>query len=281
MDIYLADEKAFYFIPQFTLEVAHDRLEQKKTNLVAGTVGALISRPKPEEIQVASTESRMEAFWLVTAHAHTVYDRNRTFVVPVSGQEVKTVTTLGQETIVTAGAKGSASFSLEAVEHCQEEARLSYTFDSVSGQKADFSKYLSFAKSEITDLDHFAMEGTLIVPPQARASAVVRPLLAELIKPVQAQVIHEERLDIEAIELNFRPIFAFEYNWIPKSKRVIVEFDALTGDVHAGGKKLGDQIRGMVTRDFIFDVTADAAGLLVPGGSIAVKLVKAVVDRSK
>jgi hypothetical protein len=37
----------------------------------------------------------------------------------------------------------------------------------------------------------------------------------------------------------------------------------------------------MVNRDMLFDITADAAGLLVPGGSIAVKLVKAVVDRPK
>jgi hypothetical protein len=37
----------------------------------------------------------------------------------------------------------------------------------------------------------------------------------------------------------------------------------------------------MLTRDLIFDVTADAAGLIIPGGSIAVKLVKAVVDRKK
>ena len=281
MDIYLADEKAFYYIPQVSLEVAHDRLEQKKAGLVAGTVGALLSRPRPEEIQVVSTESRLEPFWLVSAFARTVYDRNRTFVVPVTGQEVKQVTILGQQLLVAAGAKASASFSLEAIEHCVEEGRLSYTFDSISGQKADFTRYLNFAKTEINDLDNFAPENTLVVPPQARASAVVRPLLTELIKPVVAQVIHEERLNIEAIELNFRPIYAFEYNWAAKGKRVIVEFDALTGDAHSGGKKLENQIKKMVTRDFIFDVTADAAGMLIPGGSIAVKLFKAVVDRNK
>jgi hypothetical protein len=37
----------------------------------------------------------------------------------------------------------------------------------------------------------------------------------------------------------------------------------------------------MITRDLIFDMTADAAGLLIPGGSIAVKLVKAAIDRGK
>ena len=31
--------------------------------------------------------------------------------------------------------------------------------------------------------------------------------------------------------------------------------------------------------DLLFDVTADAVGLIVPGGSIAVKLVKAMTDR--
>ena len=44
---------------------------------------------------------------------------------------------------------------------------------------------------------------------------------------------------------------------------------------------MNNQIKGMLTRDLIFDETADAAGLIVPGGSIAVKLVKAAIDRGK
>ncbi len=66
-----------------------------------------------------------------------------------------------------------------------------------------------------------------------------------------------------------------------KAKRVVLEFDALTGEMRTGGKNLGQRIKGVLTRDVLFDVTADAAGLIVPGGSIAVKLVKAVVDRRK
>ena len=59
----------------------------------------------------------------------------------------------------------------------------------------------------------------------------------------------------------------------------MIEFNALTGEINGGGKKLQDQFKGILTRDLIFDVTADAVGMLVPGGSIAVKLVKAVVDQ--
>ena len=280
MDIYLATERVFHLIPQFSVEVARDRLEQKKTSLVAGTVGAMLTRPKPDEIQLMSVESRLEAFWLINVLVRTAYDNQRTYNVPVSGPEVKQVTSLGQDLPVTSSSKGAASFTLNAVEHCVEETRGRYYFDS-AGTRADLSKYQSFAKEEILDLGQFAPAGTLVVPPQANATTAMRAVLADVIKPVQAQVIHEERVNVEALDLYFRPVYALEYEWAAKGKRVVLEFDALTGDAHSGGKKLSDQIKSMVTRDLVFDVTADAVGMIVPGGSIAVKLVKAVVDRGK
>jgi hypothetical protein len=284
MDIYLAPEHAFHLISQFTLEVARDRVEQKKANLVAGMVGALLSRPKPEEIQMVGTENRLEPFWHVAISARTVYDRNRTLTIGVTGPEVRRVTVLGQEVTVDPKAKGGPAIALAATEHCLDEQRAARTFDAMTGEKTDFSKYLSVSKTEIADLAAFAPEGVLVVPPQVRATAVVRQVMTEVVKPVQAQVIHEERVDVETVDLNFRPVYAFEYDWAAKGKRTVVEFDAVTGETRTGGKTLGDQIKnvkGMVTRDFLFDVTADAVGLIVPGGSIAVKLVKAVVDRGK
>lgn len=280
MDIYLATERAFHLIPQVSIEVARDRLEQKKTSLVAGTVGAMLSRPKPDEIQLLSVESRLEAFWLINVIVRTVYDKQRTYTIPVSSPVVKHVTALGQDLPVTSSSKGVASFTLNAVEHCVEESHGSYNFDS-SGTRADLSKYQSFAKVEILDLGEFAPEDMLVVPPQANATTVIRAVLADAIKPVQAQMIHEERVDVAALDLYFRPVYALEYVWAAKGKRVVLEFDALTGDANSGGKKLSDQIKSMVSRELIFDVTADAVGMVVPGGSIAVKLIKAVVDRGK
>jgi len=279
MDIYLAPEHAYHLVPPVTLDVARDRVEQKKASLVAGTVGALLSRPKPEEIQLVSVENRLEPFWRVNVNARTVYDRNRTLTLAAGGPEVQRITVLGQTVVVDQKAKGGPSIALPATEHCFEEQRADRTFDGLTGERADFSKYLSAAKTEIADLAAFAPEGVLVIPPQARATAVVRQVMAEVVKPLQAQVIHEERVDVEAVELNFRPVYAFEYDWAARGKRAVVEFDALTGEMRTGGKKLSDQIKGMLTRDLLFDVTADAVGMIVPGGSIAVKLVRAVVDR--
>lgn len=282
MDIYLATEHAYHLIPQFSVDVARDRVEQKKVSLIAGTLGALFSRAKPEELQLVSVENRVEPFWLVSASSRTAYDRAHTYTVPASGTEVKSVTVLGQDLSVTPQAKGAPSFTFNGVEHCVQELNTQQTFDGITGTKIDLLKYINVAKTEIADLSAFAPEGVLVIPPQVKANAVVRQVTAEVVQPVHnVQTIHEERVDISTVDLNFRPMYAFEYEWATKNKRVVIEFDPITGEMRTGGKKLSDQIKGVLTRDLIFDVTADAFGTIVPGGSIAVKLVKAVVDRKK
>jgi len=282
MDIYLATEHAYHFIPQFNVEVARDRVEQKKVNLIAGTLGSLFSRAKPEDLQLATVENRVEPFWLLEASSRTVYDRARTYTIPAGGAEVRSVTVLGTDFPVVPQPKGDNAFTLAGVEHCVQELKSRQTFDGITGAKADLLKYAGAAKTEIADITTFSPEGVLVIPPQVKANAVVRQVTADVVQPVQnVQTIHEERVDVETIDLNFRPIYAFEYEWAAKNKRVIIEFDPLTGEMHSGGKRWSDQIKSMVTRDLIFDITADAFGTLVPGGSIAVKLVKAVVDRKK
>ncbi len=279
MDISLVDEQAYYFVPQINLEVAHDRVEQKKVQLAGGTLGALFSRLKPEEVRFLGVENRLEAFWVVTIVSRTVYDRTRTVSVPVMGSEVKSLTVLEHEVPVEPKEKGG-QISLPAIEHCREETQVSRAFNALQGEPVDPQKYASFAKTVISDLNTFAPEGVLVVPPQLRATAVVRQVMSEVIKPVSsAHTILEERIDVQALELNFRPVYAFEYEIAGKGKRSVIEFNGLTGEMNGSGKKFQDQFKGMVTRDLLFDVTADAVGLLVPGGSIAVKLVRAVVDR--
>jgi len=280
MDISLAEEHAYYFVPQISQDSARERIEKKKTSLVAGMFGTLISRPNPAEIQVVSVESRLEPFWTVSAKSRTEYDRQQVYNIPIKGSEVYEVTVLGQR--LRLNSKGSPSFTLNGTEHCVEEHQVTRFFDGISGQKSDLSRFQRFTKTEIANLDGFALEGILVVPPQMRATAIIRQVLGEVIQPVsKAQVIHQERVDVELIEVNFRPVYAFEYEWASKGKRVIIEFDALLGETQTGGKKWSDEIKGILSRDLFFDVTADAVSMLVPGGGIAVKLVKAVVDRGK
>jgi hypothetical protein len=282
MDIYLATEYAYHIVPQFSIDVARDRVEQKKVNVVAGTLGALFSRAKPEELTLVTSENRVEPFWLLAASSRTSYDRTHTYTVAAGGEEVKSVSLFGQDLPATPQPKGAPAFTFMGIEHCVQELHTRQTFDGITGAKVDLLKYTNHPKTEIADLSTFAPDGVLVVPPQVKANAVVRQVTADVVQPVQnVQAIHEERVDIDIVDLNFRPVYAFEYEWVSKNKRVVIEFDPLTGDMHSGGKRWTDQIKGLLTRDLIFDVTADAFGTIVPGGSIAVKLIKAVVDRKK
>jgi hypothetical protein len=173
-------------------------------------------------MQMVSVESRLEPYWVVTVATRTVYDRQAAYTIPIKGEEVREVTVLGQKLIV--GSKGGPSLTLNGVEHCVGEQHVTRFFDGLSGQKTDLSRYQSFAKTEISDLTSFAPDGTLVVPPEMRATAIVRQVLGEVIQPVSgAQVIHEERVDVEAIELNFRPVYALEYEWANKGNRVVIE----------------------------------------------------------
>ena len=280
MEISLADEHAYHFIPQISLDAARDRIEKKKTALVAGMFGTLITRPNPADIQLVSVENRLEPFWMITAASHTSYDRQQVYTVQVKGEEVQEVTIFGHR--LRLNSTRTPSFTLNGIEHCVEEHHVTHFFDGLTGQKFDLNRFQKFSKTEITDLEHFALAGVLIVPAQMKATAIIRQVMSEVVQPVsKAQIIHDERVDIEALELNFRPVYAFEYEWANKGKRVVVEFDALLGDSRTGGRKWSDDIKGILSRDLFFDVTADAVSLLVPGGGIAVKLVKAVVDRGR
>ena len=280
MDIYLAKESAYHYIPQVSLEIALDRLEQKKVQLVSGTLGKLISRAKPEDINITSVEKRLEAYWQINVRLFTEYERNRTYHIALSGAEIDQVTILGKELPVITDKKDSASLSLEGVEHCVEESRHEFTFDG-EGVEKEMSQYSVYAKTEVLDFENFAPDDMLVVPPKALASTIVRSILSKVIKPVEADVILEERIDINKLEINFRPVYAIEYLWVPKEKQVVLEFDALTGEILGHGKKIGDQVKQILTPDLLFDVSSVAAGALVPGGGLAVKLIKVAYDQKK
>ena len=89
MEISLAEEHAYYFVPQISMDIARDRIEKKKATLVAGMFGSLISRPNPNEIQVISVENRLEPYWVITAASRTTYDRQQVYTIPIKGEEVR------------------------------------------------------------------------------------------------------------------------------------------------------------------------------------------------
>jgi hypothetical protein len=281
VDISLGEPRIYRLEPRIPFEELKRRAEEKKTGALGTGLGGFIQRPKADDVVLAASQRRVEPFWHVACTAHYVYDRTRMYTVPASAGDVRSVTFLGKDTPVISAGKAPPSFGLEVLEHCTEDSREALFVDGLSGSSMhNGEELLSGPRTEVADTTLLAADETLVVPPEQRASAIVRQLLAKLLRPLQADTVFEESLAVEALELYYRPIWAFEFHHPAKDKRGVVEVDALTGEAKTATALRVSQFTRLVSKDALFDIGADTVGLLVPGGSIAVKLARVAIDRS-
>ena len=278
MQITVADERVLLFKEQISMEQAEGRAWSKKGDAF-GTIikmTRLLQQPKDDEFELTYKEHRYQPFWHVASTAHHVYDRTSSYSVATSGPEVQSVSIEGAEHQAEGG-----SITFSGVDHCVEEARQEVFVEGISGDTDPaLGEYLKYSAAIITEeaLDSFDPEGAIVVPPQARSSTIVREVLAGMIKSVQADRIVEERVEVERVDLYYRPVYAFQYRWLAKSKEAIMECDALTGKLHVGGKTFQQHLGKVLDAEFLFDVGVDAVDLLVPGGGIAIKVARKGID---
>jgi hypothetical protein len=279
MDIELADQRIFALDDRLSFEEVRQRAMDRRTNAFGGGLGALLQRPKADDIALLAGQRRLEPFWHVACRAKYVYERSRDYVVPASGSEVREVTVLGTTFEVADSGRTARAFTIPTTEHCREELFHEVHVDGVSGAPvADGPAIITGPRTEVDDPMTLTANETVVLPPEHRASFVIRQLLSEMLKPVQADRVDEESIALERTDLYYRPIWAFEFHWTTKDRRGVLELDAITGQLKAG-EALMPKLTRMVTRDALFDIGADTVGLLVPGGSIAVKVARAALDK--
>lgn len=279
MDVTLANERLFVLEERLTVDEIQQRAMDKRMQAFGGGLGALLQRPKPEEVTLVAKQRRLEPFWHVAGRAVYVYERNRDYAVPASSPDVEAVTVNGIRYEGQPGGTFQRTFRIGAREHCRAEFAHESYIDGLTGALVtDAATLMAGPRSELADPAALSANDTIAVPPEHRASFVVRALMSEIMKPVQADQMLEESVTLEATDLYYRPVWAFEFTWQGKGKQGIVEIDSVTGQTRQG-KPLVGSIKSMLSRDLLFDVGADTVGLFIPGGSIAVKLAKAAIDK--
>jgi hypothetical protein len=276
MDLQIANQRIFALTEKLTAEQARLRAMDRRTTVFVSGLTTLLQRPRAEEVELLATQRRLEPFWHAVCTLRQVYDRTRKFSVPVSGPEVQAVTLQGRDYPIT-----NRSFTVEAVEHCRDEDQQQLFLDGLSGDKVELSALIAGPKVEVHDLAALSSgESVIIVPPEIRASFVVRQALQPMLKPLQADAVYEETVTIETIDLYYRPIYAYEFRWKTKDRTAVAEFDGVTGEMR-NAKALRPTLRLSVSRDALFDVGADTIGMIVPGANIAVKLAKIALDQKQ
>jgi len=283
VELTLADQRLFLLEERLNADDMQARALEKRTSAVAGGLGGLLQRPKAEDVTLVATQRRVEPFWHVSGRARYEYRRQRSYSVPAAGHEVRSVTVLGSDfTVGPAQKTGPGTFELPVREHCVEELRREHFIDGRTGQPvADGAAAINGPSRELADTAELAADETVVVAPEQRASFVVRSLIQELTKAVQADELLEEAVALETADLYYRPIWAFQFAWAGRDRSGVVEIDAITGAVRQSNALL-PQIKGMVTnKEAWFDIGVDTVELFVPGGNIALKVARVVVDQSR
>jgi hypothetical protein len=276
MELGIVEEKVYLLREQLSMEQAKERAWDAKGDVFGG-LNKFIFRPKGEDVQITLSQKRYEPFWHVVSRSEYIYDSRRKFQVPVSSLMVERVTLEGLESDFPVEKQ---NFTVRGVEHFREETSKEVFVDAATGEPRDFKSYLQYAREEI-NFAEFDPGEAIVVPPEIRASYVVRQVLGETMKAVQADVIHKEEVEVTTIDLYLKPVYAFEYFWAAKDKRAVVEFDGLTGEMRTGGKAIHEELGRILTPEVLFDVGTDAVDLLLPGGGIALKVGRAVVARQR
>lgn len=273
MNISVAKERILVLKNQLSKDDAKTISFEKKTSAfdTFSKVASFLSRPKDDDFELVYSEHRYEPFWHVVARAKYVYDRSASYQIPVTGPVVKKVTVLGSDYDAL-----NDHIHLPVIEHCVQEELEEVLVDGVtSSPDKSLSIYLSSPTDVVTTtIEKLVPKGSIIVPPQTKVSGIMRDALSKMIKGIQADKILEEEVSVASIDLYYHPIYAYKYRWISKSKEGLIEIDGVTGQVKSGSKVFAQYLGKTLDPDFLFDIGADAAGMFIPGGSIAVKAAK-------
>ncbi|HUF38471.1 MAG TPA: hypothetical protein VMN57_08110 [Anaerolineales bacterium] len=281
MEISLADERAIVLNESLSLDQAEGRAWSKKSEAFGSLVKltSLLQKPRDGEFELLVREHRYQPFWHILCQADYLYERSREYAVSAGGPEVGSVTIAEKTYPVTGG-----NFALPGVEHCEEHLKKEALIDAYTGQETPgLAAYIGKPATEILPeyLDDFKPEGAIVVPPQGRASAVVRDTVIGVIKSIRADRILEDRVTISKIDLYYRPVYAFHYRWTAKDRDTVIEIDGVTGAMVSGGKTFQQYVGKFLDPEFLFDVGLDTVDLLVPGGGLAVKLARRGIEAAK
>jgi hypothetical protein len=272
MNVELAEERVLFHPDRFNMDHAEGRAWSQRMEAF-GTLAKLsgfLNKPRDEDFELVYRERRYQPYWRIVASATYAYERSRTYDVPVA-PEVKSVSIGGHDHAVA-----TSRITLSGLETCREEIRVEQLFDGVSkALDPMLHAYLKFDAQPVAadEVATFAPEGVILVPPQAKASVLLRDVLAGVIKSIEADKVLEESVRVEMIDLYYRPVYAFRYRW--QGKEAVIEFDALTGEARPGGATFEQYLGKVLEPKFLLDVGVETANIFFPGATLA----KLVVQR--
>lgn len=271
MDVEIAEERIVVLADRFSMDHAEGRAWARRADAFGAVakLGGLLNRSGADDYECVYRERRLQPFWRLHATGVAEYERTRSYTVPVA-PSVRSVQIAGETVTAEQG-----QLRISGLESCREETSREFFFDGLTrAENPALAGYLKF-QGEISDADALAesaRSGTVVVPPENRASMLVREVVSAAIGKIDADRFLDERVTVDVVDLVYRPVYAFRYSHA--GKEAILEFDGLTGDVRPDGATFEQYLGKVLEPRFLLDVGVEAVNIFVPG----TQLVRIVVE---
>jgi hypothetical protein len=261
MELAVAEQASLFIPPSISAEEARGHAAHFRTSAFGG-ITQLFSRPKPEDVVVQPVGLRYDPFWHVTAHFRVAYERRESYRFAISSPEHVVSIGIGGASFDIDGERKERGITVPAVAQCVRQVHKELWVDAVTG--------------DAIPARPVEPEGAAIVDPTVRASAVIRQVLGDDMKPPEADAYHEERAEIDALDLYFWPVYAFDLVWGAKSKTANVTVNGRTGEIVQTKSSMHPAFAKLLNKETLFDIGSETLNLVVPGGAIPLKIVRAL-----
>ena len=276
MEVEIAQERLVVLTDRFTLDHAEGRAWARRAEAFGAVarIGGLLGRAAADDYECVYRERRLQPFWRLHASSSAAYERTRTYAVGVA-PGVRSVVVAGETFAATQG-----QLRVTGLESCRDETEREFLFDGLTrAENPALQKYLTFAGTVVDAelLAETARQGTVVVPPENKASMLVREVVSAAIGKIEADRILSEQVSVDIVDLVYRPVYAFRYRHA--GKEAVLEFDGLTGDLRPDGATFEQHLGKALDPRFLLDVGVEAVNLFVPGTQLARIVVEHGVKR--
>ena len=265
--------KIFVFDDVYPLSAATEQANKKKLNAF-GLASKLnpFKRPKDETVLLTKHVQRYEPFWHVTTSRAVDFSREINYPVDIGNAHATKVMINGNEFSI-AEKSGKRSINISAVEYCHRKINYQDHIDALGREpkKGMLDGFLRKYKFQ----EHESIQLKEAIPLKVSVATLLQKINKTLSsEAINAHEIHQDFISIEKAHLYYRPVFAFEFVWTTEDKVGVIEVDGLTGEVIENGQWFKEKMDTILTREMLFEASAEIAGVIVPGGSFAVKVVE-------
>lgn len=270
--------KIHIFDEVYPFRAAQEQAEKKKLSAF-GMLAKFnpLNRPKEDTVSLSKQEVRYEPLWHLAARREVDFSCEQAYSVPIQNPYAQSVQINGQ-TFDVERQGGKGQIALKGLESCHRKMEFSTYIDGLKREikSATLESYIrKYRFTEVESLD----KPEAIAPLVSMTSLIQTAKIKLGSEAINAFEIFRDQIIFEKAHIYFRPVFAFEFAWSPSDKRGVIEVDGLTGEIVENGQWFKEKVKQVMTREVLFEISAEVAGSLIPGAGVAMKALNKAVQK--